>query len=102
MASCRSVFTSPRVRGEVDRAISAFTRVFDALWRGRVRGRLRESELAATPPHPDPFPARGARERAADAATASDQTDFAWAPDCICAFPGPFIEGNHTGRGGPR
>jgi hypothetical protein len=28
---------SPRLRGEGGLAISAFTRVFDALWRGRVR-----------------------------------------------------------------
>ena len=36
--------------------------------RVRVRGRLAESELAETPPHPDPLPASGARERGADAA----------------------------------
>jgi hypothetical protein len=28
----------------------------------RVRGRLRESELGETPPHPDPLPASGERE----------------------------------------
>src|SRR5262249_49669723 len=36
--------TSPRLRGEVDRA-----------QRGRVRGRLHESEPAEAPPHPDPL-----------------------------------------------
>ena len=50
------------MRGEVDRAESAFTRVFDALWRGRVRGRARESEPIETPPHPTPLPASGERE----------------------------------------
>jgi hypothetical protein len=30
-----------------------------------VRGRLRESELVETPPHPDPLPARGERENGA-------------------------------------
>jgi hypothetical protein len=29
----------------------------------RVRGHLRESELVETPPHPDPLPASGEREK---------------------------------------
>jgi hypothetical protein len=29
----------------------------------RVRGRLRESDLVDTPPHPDPLPASGEREK---------------------------------------
>jgi DNA helicase II / ATP-dependent DNA helicase PcrA len=44
--------TSPRVRGEVDGAK-----------RRRVRGRRHESELVETPPHPDPLPASGEREK---------------------------------------
>jgi hypothetical protein len=40
--------TSPRVRGEVERAE-----------RARVRGPLRESEPVERPPHPDPLPAGG-------------------------------------------
>src|SRR5262249_28827128 len=46
------VLLTSRLRGEVDRAISAFTRVFDALWRGRVRGaldRVRPSIFPLTP-----------------------------------------------------
>jgi hypothetical protein len=42
-------FTSPRLRGEVDLATSAFTRVFDALWRGRVRGSVRALRLSNRP-----------------------------------------------------
>ena len=45
-------FTSPRLRGEVDRAK-----------RGRVRGTLRESEPVEGAPHPDPLPASGEREK---------------------------------------
>ena len=41
-----SCFPSPRLRGEGARAISAFTRVCDALWRGRMKGRF------GTAPHP--------------------------------------------------
>src|ERR1700722_467728 len=59
-----AIFTSPRLRGEVDRAE-----------RGRGRGggegggggggggTLRESALAARAPHPDPLPARAGRGR---------------------------------------
>jgi hypothetical protein len=43
-------FTSPRVRGEVGA-------------QRRVRGALRESEPVESPPHPDPLPASGERER---------------------------------------
>jgi hypothetical protein len=32
-----------------------------------VRGTLRESDLAESPPHPDPLPASGAREKKRDA-----------------------------------
>jgi hypothetical protein len=39
-----AAFTSPRMRGEVERAE-----------RARVRGRFRESEPVETPPHPDPL-----------------------------------------------
>jgi 2-furoyl-CoA dehydrogenase large subunit len=39
-----AALTSPRLRGEVDRAE-----------RGRVRGTLRESEPGESPPHPDPL-----------------------------------------------
>jgi hypothetical protein len=44
-------FTSPRVRGEVD-----------AKW--RVRGAIRESDCAESPPHPDLLPACGEKESA--------------------------------------
>jgi hypothetical protein len=44
-------FASPR-RGEVERAISAFMRVFDALWRARVRGSGRCAVARSVPPHP--------------------------------------------------
>jgi hypothetical protein len=43
-------FTSPRLRGEVGA-------------QRRVRRRLRESELAETPPHPAPLPPRGEKEK---------------------------------------
>jgi len=43
--------TSPRLRGEVGLRFGAI----------RVRGRLRESELGATPPHPNPLRASFAR-----------------------------------------
>src|SRR5215471_357133 len=53
-------FTSPRSRGEVDRAE-----------RGSVRGPLRVSEPVERPPHADPLPASGEREQdAAPSATA--------------------------------
>jgi hypothetical protein len=42
-------FTSPRLRGEVDLAVSAVTRVFYALWRGRVRGTLMAFCLSILP-----------------------------------------------------
>jgi hypothetical protein len=42
-------FTSPRLRGEVDLATSAFTRVSDAPWRGRVRGAIRALRLSKRP-----------------------------------------------------
>jgi hypothetical protein len=58
-------FTSPRLRGEVDRAISVFTRVFDALWRGRVRWAVNSSECFENAPHPDPPPAGAEREKRA-------------------------------------
>jgi peptide/nickel transport system ATP-binding protein len=46
-------FTSPRVRGEVG---------FYAKRKIRVRGALRESVSAESPPNPDPLPASGERE----------------------------------------
>ena len=56
-------FTSPRLRREVDRAMSAFTRVFDALWRRRVRVAINSYEYFEIPPDPDPLPASGEREK---------------------------------------
>jgi hypothetical protein len=46
-------FTSPRLRGEVGLRESAI----------RVRGALRESEFAKSPPHPGPLPAHREREK---------------------------------------
>jgi hypothetical protein len=51
------VFTSPRARGEV-------ARLSPQGEGGRVRGRIHALELFDRPPHPDPLPARGERERA--------------------------------------
>jgi hypothetical protein len=45
-------FTSPRLRGEVGLRASAI----------RVRGAIRESDYAVSPPHPNPLPAGGERE----------------------------------------
>ncbi len=58
------VFTSPRLRGEVD---------FRAQRESRVRGCCQAITLDPneTPPHPYPLPARGERERAALAFTAA-------------------------------
>ncbi len=56
MTFSRNVFlTSPRLRGEVGDG---------AQRRLRVRGTLREFCSAESPPHPDPLPAGGERERA--------------------------------------
>jgi len=44
-----ALLTSPRLRGEVGA-------------QRRVRGIIRESEYGASPPHPHPLPASGARE----------------------------------------
>jgi peptide/nickel transport system ATP-binding protein len=46
-----ALFTSPRERGEVGSPLAI-----------RVRGTIRESEIAVSPPHPDPLPASGERE----------------------------------------
>jgi hypothetical protein len=52
------LFPLPAARGEVGlRAISAFTRVFDALWRAiRVRGPIRDSERVGNAPSSLPSP----------------------------------------------
>ncbi len=55
-ALAASSITSPRARGEVARRSPTGEG-------GRVRGAVRESELLETPPHPDPLPARGEREK---------------------------------------
>jgi hypothetical protein len=79
--------TSPRFRGEVDRAK-----------RGRVRGALRESECVESPPHPDPLPASGARERTAAADLLSFAAGRRFAT--ILADP-PWQFTNRTGKMAP-
>src|SRR5215212_2445015 len=60
-----ALFTSPRLRGEVDaRSASG-------------EGDSRWSEVFENPPHPDPLPASGERELSAVVATASIQLDRA-------------------------
>jgi ATP-dependent DNA helicase UvrD/PcrA len=48
--SVRSFLTSPRLRGEVGA-------------QRRVRGTFREPEPVESPPHPNPLPAGGEREK---------------------------------------
>jgi len=56
-----ATLTSPRLRGEVDPSLPS--RASGREGKGRVRGPRRESELGETPPHPDPLPASGEREK---------------------------------------